>query len=453
MIICILLIVVLGVFVYLLWDKNNHLKQENEQIKSNDEMIQNQYGPIIDLEKIYRQTNKELEIEQKHIEKLRSEYSEKYKIYIELKEKIELFNDEIKYIDYGLYTPHYDFQTSAIFKQKLDVNIEEQKQAIKSLDAVECDTSWIVQGSKSMGAKMIEKERKLLLLAFNAQCDREIEKVKWNNIYAIEKKMYKLFNDLNKLGELHDIYITEEFYELKKEQLYITHEYEQKKQEEKEEQRRIREQMREEEKVQKELEKRQKELEEQEKREEELKKLLEQAYNQGKQEEAIKYQEEIAQLNETIENSKRAISNAQLTKWGRIYIISNIGSFGENVYKIGMTRRDDPMERINELGDASVPFKFDVHAIIESDNAPELENKLHDIFKKQSVNRINYRKEFFRVSLNEIEKAVNETVGSEIIFTKIADAKEFRETQAILRAEAGEEIIDNKETELIPQEI
>jgi len=452
MIISIILIFILGITIYFLIEKINKLKIENQEFMSNNEMIQNQYGPIIELEKLYRETNKELEIEQKQIDKLRSDYAEKHKIYTDLKETIDLYNDEIQYINMALYKPRYDFQTSQIYRQKLDANYEEQKQLIKNKEAVLSDTNWIVQGSKVVGQKMIDKETTLMLKAFNSQCDREIEKVKWNNVFAIEKKLLKLFNEINKMGELHDIYITDEFYELKKEQLFLTHEYEQKKYEEKEEQRRIREQMREEEKVQKELENRQKELEEQERREQELKNLLNEAYNQGKQEEAAKYQEEIAQLNETIENSKRAISNAQLTKWGRIYIISNIGSFGENVYKIGMTRRDDPMERINELGDASVPFKFDVHAIIESDNAPELENKLHEIFKKQSVNRINYRKEFFRVSLDDIEKAVNETVGSEIIFTKVAEAREFRETQTIIQSELNLPQ-ENVEKELLPQEI
>ena len=203
------------------------------------------------------------------------------------------------------------------------------------------------------------------------------------------------------------------------------------------------------------IQKREKELAEQEQKEKELQALLQQAYNQGKQEEAAKYQEEIAQLNLTIENNKRAISNAQLTKWGRIYVISNIGSFGENVYKIGMTRRDDPMDRINELGDASVPFKFDVHAIIESNNAPELENKLHEIFKKYSVNRINYRKEFFKVPLEEIEKAVNETTVSDIIFTKVAEAREYRETLAILKAEnkVSEKSEQKEDTDILPASI
>ena len=211
--------------------------------------------------------------------------------------------------------------------------------------------------------------------------------------------------------------------------------------------------MREEEKLQKEIEREQKRIEEERKREYELQNLINQALEQGRQEEAQKYADEKKMLIEEIEKRTRAISQAQLTKTGNVYVISNIGSFGENVYKIGMTRRLDPQERVDELGDASVPFKFDVHAMIHSDNAPELENKLHELFQLKSVNRINYRKEFFRVTLDEIEKAVREFTNSDIEFTKIAEAREYRETQAILSAESNSPRVEEKTDIDLPLEI
>jgi hypothetical protein len=126
------------------------------------------------------------------------------------------------------------------------------------------------------------------------------------------------------------------------------------------------------------------------------------------------------------------MSMAQQTKVGHIYIISNIGSFGENVYKIGMTRRLEPMDRVKELGDASVPFQFDVHAIIFSDNAPQMEYDLHKKFQDRRLNKINGRKEFFRISLEEIEKYVKHHAGASIEVTKLAEAKEYRESMAML---------------------
>ena len=121
---------------------------------------------------------------------------------------------------------------------------------------------------------------------------------------------------------------------------------------------------------------------------------------------------------------------AQQTKKGNVYIISNIGSFGENVYKIGMTRRIDPYERVRELGDASVPFPFDVHAIISSDDAPALESVLHKEFSLNQVNKVNPRKEFFRVPLKSIRETV-EKMGLDVSWTLMAAATEYRETLVI----------------------
>ena len=121
-----------------------------------------------------------------------------------------------------------------------------------------------------------------------------------------------------------------------------------------------------------------------------------------------------------------------MTRSGHVYVISNVGSFGEDVYKIGMTRRLDPLDRVRELGDASVPFQFDVHAIIYSEDAPGLENKLHRLFDNQRINRVNERKEFFRVTIEEIAEAVRQHHG-EIEFTLAAEAVEYRKTLAMLQ--------------------
>ena len=126
---------------------------------------------------------------------------------------------------------------------------------------------------------------------------------------------------------------------------------------------------------------------------------------------------------------KRAESMAQKTRSGYVYIISNIGSFGEDVYKIGMTRRLEPMDRVKELGDASVPFSFDVHAMIYSEDAPALEKELHNKFNEKRINKVNLRKEFFNVKLSEIEEAVKNKIGTSIKFTKLAEAVEYRQSK------------------------
>lgn len=127
------------------------------------------------------------------------------------------------------------------------------------------------------------------------------------------------------------------------------------------------------------------------------------------------------------DSNKRALSMAQQTKSGHVYVISNIGSFGEDVYKIGMTRRLEPLDRVKELGDASVPFKFDVHAMIYSEDAPDLENELHKEFENNRVNLVNRRREYFNVSLDLIEEVVLKN-NSEIEFIKVPEAGEYRES-------------------------
>ena len=227
---------------------------------------------------------------------------------------------------------------------------------------------WSVGGSVAEGRKMTNQYKKLMLFAFNGESDGLISKVKWNNAAKTKERITKTFETINKLGLSQNVFITNEFLNLKLEELALTYEYEQKKYEEKEEQRLIREQMREEEKAQKELEKAQKEAEDEEKR---FQKALEKAKQelQGTSnvdssvlEEQIKDLEK--KLQEAQDKKERAIAQAQLTKVGHIYVISNVGSFGQDVYKIGMTRRLDPLDRVRELGDASVPFQFDIHAII-----------------------------------------------------------------------------------------
>lgn len=150
-----------------------------------------------------------------------------------------------------------------------------------------------------------------------------------------------------------------------------------------------------------------------------------------------------SRLAEAQAKSERAKSMAEQTRRGYIYVISNIGSFGEQVFKIGMTRRLDPLDRVRELGDASVPFQFDVHAMIYSEDAPTLEKNLHRQFADRSVNLVNMRKEFFELPLNEIE-AFAKAQGSTIEFSQLAEAREFRETLALREkaasaARAGEQ--------------
>ena len=287
---------------------------------------------------------------------------------------------------------------------------------------------------------MQKQYSKLLLRAFNGECDAAVAKATWNNASKMEERIRKAFDAINDLGDVMKISISTQYRDLMLSELRLEHELEEKKRAILEEQRRIREQMREEERAQREAEKAQAEAEAEESRSEKAleKARVELAKSRGEEHQRLtnKILELEKQVAEAHAKSQRAKSLAELTKSGYVYILSNIGSFGEGVFKIGMTRRDVPMDRVKELGDASVPFPFDVHAMVHSEDAPRLENTMHQRFANQSVNLINMRKEFFRVDLDDIARFAIEC-GLKMSFTKIAEAREYRNSRERASAKAA----------------
>jgi hypothetical protein len=341
--------------------------------------------------------------------------------------------------DHGLYAPHFDFESSEHYRLKSDAIRSQQKMMVKEKVAAICTTRWAVGGSEVKGRKMSRDNIKLMLRAFNGECDAAVLKVRYNNVDALSNRMKKSFERINKMGEVNCCSVTDDYLQLKLSELFLAHEFREKKQSERDEQRRIKEQMKEEQRALVELEKAQREAEKDEGRyEKALKKAradvaaatgLKHARMQAKLVELERKLAEAAQL------KARAISRAQLTRSGHVYVISNIGSFGQGVFKIGMTRRLEPNDRVRELGDASVPFPFDVHAMIYTEDAPTLEKKLHQEFGDRRVNRVNRRKEFFSISLREVADAVTRLHG-QIEFTEIAEAEEYRKTRGIEQAQA-----------------
>ncbi|MFP5245634.1 MAG: DUF4041 domain-containing protein [Thermoanaerobaculia bacterium] len=340
---------------------------------------------------------------------------------------------------FGFYKPHYNFSDSAKYDAELNRIREQQKLMLKEKTAAVCHSEWTVNGSKVEGRKQTNQTLKLMLRAFNGESDAAIAKVRYNNVHVMEARIQKAHEVINALAEVQRCEITAHYRDLKLQELYLAHEYEEKVQEEKEEQRRIREQMREEEIAQRELEKARLEAEREEQRyEKALAKARDEAERAvgAKQEKLLADIEELRRrLDEAHANKERAIARAQMTRSGHVYVISNVGSFGEHVYKVGMTRRLDPMDRIKELGDASVPFQFDVHAIIFSEDAPALENTLHKAFHHRRVNRVNEKKEFFKVRIDELAETVRRHHAADVTITLAAEAAEYRKTLAILQEE------------------
>ena len=347
--------------------------------------------------------------------------------------------EAIEIQSFGFYTPKYGFESSAQYTARLKGIREEQQRLIKDDSAAPCDTKWTVGGSAAEGKKMVKQQAKLMLRAFNGECDAAIAKVRYDNVVTMESRLQKAYTDINKLGEVQRVFISRRYMDLKLAELHLVHEHREKVEEEKQEQKRIREQMREEQKAQAEIDRAKAEAE---KEQAAAAAALEKAQAQLAAELATSKQHEKLEalvgrleneLKDALDRKAKAIARAQLTRSGHVYVLSNVGSFGDGIYKIGLTRRLDPFERVDELGDASVPFPFDVHAVIFAEDAPSLENKLHRAFASRRVNLVNLRKEYFRVSLDEIQEEVKKHHGV-VSFTLLAEAEEYRKSLAAREA-------------------
>ena len=348
------------------------------------------------------------------LETIRALKSERNSVSENLSElKLELVSVEHDFDlqQHGLYEPLYDFGTAEEYKERLKSIRDAQKLMFREKTAITCPAEWTVQGSRREGQKMITEKIKLMANAFNGCCDAVISKVKYSNVSSIEKRINKAYTDINKLGATLRCSISDRYLQLKFDELHLVHEYQEKLQEEKEERAEIAKRLREEERAQREIEKAkllaEKEEANYQKALAEARKEFESAsMNNRKNTEKLK--EKIVNLEESLReatgNKLRVLSRAEVTKSGYIYIISNIGSFGKDIYKIGLTRRLDPEDRIRELSGAAVPFRYDVHALIFSEDAPALENILHKSFEQNRVNLVNKRKEFFNCSLEAIKK-------------------------------------------------
>lgn len=353
------------------------------------------------------------------------------------KQELESVEEALDIQSFGFYRPRYGFESSEHYVAQLKKIRDEQQAMIKDDRAAPCETTWTVGGSAAEGKKMVKQQAKLMLRAFNGESDAAVAKVRYDNVAKLEQRVKKAFDDINKLGGVQRVFIAARYLDLKLAELYLVHEHREKLQEEKEEQRRIREQMREEQKAEEELARAKAEAEKDEEQKSVAleKARLELAAAEATSKQHAKLESLVTrletELKDALDRKAKAIARAQLTKSGHVYVLSNIGSFGEGVYKIGMTRRLDPFERVDELGDASVPFPFDVHAIIFAEDAPGLENKLHQAFASRRVNGVNLRKEYFRVTLDEVRVEVEKLHGL-VTFTLSAEAEEYRKTLAAM---------------------
>lgn len=435
-------LMVIGLFFLLvkLYQKNQLLAKNNQQLKAKYQGIDNVEAAIQrktnDYQRVEMTFKKSLEELKKSRAELKTKYRQATEVYHALEKENNLLRNDLEIAEYGVYEPVFNYETSGIFKLKIKEIRDLQKEQIKAGNAIGGGQHWTVDGSAAKGRAMIKKQKKLMMRAFNGECEGHIKNTKWNNVRRMEERVLKSAKDIDKMGEPHGLKLSSYYIELKLKELKLNYEHDLKRHEEKEIQRELQERIRDEEKAKRDYEKAQKEVEKEERMNEiALKRAMEKLGKANEEQKAL-LNAQIADLQAKLAvagDKKRALSMAQQTKAGHVYVISNIGSFGEGVYKIGMTRRLDPLDRVKELNSASVPYNFDVHAIISSDNAPALEKELHRQFDNFRLNCVNRRREYFKVSLAEIEKVVHENYG-QFEFVLEAEAKEFRESE-VMRAQ------------------
>ncbi len=305
------------------------------------------------------------------------------------------------------------------------------RDAIKKNQAADCD--------------YVQPERREFAInfvtdAFNGKADSILAKVKHNNYGKLEQELKDAYSLVNYNGRpFRDARIRDEYFNLRIQELQWAVKTHELKQIELEEQREIRQQIREEERARREIEKAIKAAEKEERLLQQAMKKARAELQSASEEQRALYETQLSELEQKLheaeQQGQRALSMAQQTRRGHVYVISNVGSFGEDIYKIGMTRRLEPLDRVRELGDASVPFAFDVHAIIYSEDAPTLEKELHHCFAQNAVNRVNPRKEFFDLSIADVKKFVSEKGYTDVRWTMLAEAQEYRESLAIKEAE------------------
>ena len=426
-------------------------KEITKKTKELDKLKAESTKELIDLRaRKTKELNDILNTKQEDIEKLNADIDKKIQKVTEqnkqisnLDKKIKDLNsqlvnvsDEIMYEDYGLYKPRYDFANSSAYKGKLSEVRSNQKEMIKNGDAGTIFNPMTLDGSEAKGRSMQKKNIKQLVRSFNGECEAAINKVTKSNIEMIEKRVTRSFEQLNKLNESNGVRLTANYLDSKLDEAHIALEYALKKEQEKELLREQRQREKEERQAQREYAQERAKYEKDETHFQQAKDLLQNKINNSKSDVEIEsLKRKLADLQDKISDIQakkvKLSDRAENPTAGYVYIISNIGSFGQNVYKIGVTRRLDPMDRINELSSASVPFKFDVHALIFTDDAYKLETELHEYFDKERVNKVNKRKEFFRLNIDEIKQILSKHKELTFDFHEIPDAPEYRDTLLI----------------------
>lgn len=330
----------------------------------------------------------------------------------------------------GIYQYRHPLDDAIAYKARLAGVQARIKDAVKAGNAVRGATSWTVNGSVREGAKMVREFSKLMLRAYNNEADSAVHSMKPYTLESSIARLSKARETITRLGGTMDIAITESYQRLRVEELELTADYLAKVAEEKERSREEKARLREEEIARREYEREQERLRKELAHYETAATAMR---DQGDEQGADQATAKITEIQDAIDGITRRAANIRA---GHVYVISNIGAFGPRMVKIGMTRRLDPMERVRELGDASVPFRYDVHAMVFSDDAVGLETHLHRQFADQRVNLVNMRREFFQVHPADVRDVLTRLDASIVTWMDEPEALEWRQSEQARRQPA-----------------
>lgn len=320
----------------------------------------------------------------------------------------------------GVYEYAHPLDDALSYKDTLNALKQQIKTAAKD-NAVTCQVDWAVNGSVKEGQKLGRDMAKLMLRAYNAEADNAVRVVKPHTREVVKKRLTTTRDTIGKLGVLMHIVISVEYHRLRLHEIDLTADYLVKVEAEREQARAERERLREDNKVMKEIERERARLA---KERAHYATVVAKLQASGDLDALARARAQLASVDDAIAGVEQRAANARA---GYVYVISNIGAFGPDVVKIGMTRRLDPMDRVRELGDASVPFRFDTHALFFSEDAVALETALHQRLSRKRVNLVNRRREFFYATPAEVKDLLVKVGDDHVLeYNDTAEALEWR---------------------------
>ena len=323
----------------------------------------------------------------------------------------------------GIYNYHHPLENAAQYQDRLRIIQQSVKDMVKLGDAILASDMFTYNNSLVKGRKMTSDFSKLMLRAYNSEADNCVRVLRAGNILTARKRLDRAVESIAKLGSMMEMRVNPEYHALRLEELELTADYLMKVQEEKEAAREERERLREERRAEQELKAQRERLE---KERSHYLNALEALRSNDDVEAIAEMEQRLKDVDEVIVQNDYRTANIRA---GYVYVISNPGSFGKRMVKIGMTRRLEPMDRVRELGDASVPFPFDVHAVFFADDAVAVENELHKAFAEVRVNRVNERREFFFATPHEVREVLAEKLGNLLEFTEQPEATQYLQSR------------------------